>query len=247
VDDDPAIREALTAALKGPYIVDAVASGVAACAILRSHLVDAIILDAVLGNEHGLDLVDRFRSFSGAPIVILTGHGTEELAIRALRAHVAEYLKKPVSLPALHAVLEHLIPQEQEASELVARACRYLEAHPPKRFRAADLAGQIGVSEAHLRRLFRAACGKTPRQYLAEVRMRGAALLLRTTDRSVKQIALEVGFPDAKLFRRTFVRLMAMSPQAWRRQGRTVHQNRTDATSGPEMPPFCPKTPPVSA
>jgi len=229
VDDDPAIREALTAALEERYVVYAAVSGFAACSILRSHPVDAIILDAVLGDEHGLDLVDRFRSCSRASIVILTGHGTEDLAVRALRAHVAEYLKKPVALPALHAVLEHLIPREQGACELVSRARRHLDAHPPKRFRAADLAGQIGLSEAHLRRLFRETCGKTPRQYLTEVRMRRAALLLCTTQRSVKRIAVEVGYPDLRLFRRTFTRLMGMSAQAWRRQGNAVDRKAIDA------------------
>ncbi len=231
VDDDPVIGDALTAALEGGYTVHTAGSGAAACSILQSHSIDTIILDAVLGDEHGLDLVDQFRSCSHAPIVILTGYGTEDLAIGALRAHVADYLKKPVGLPALHEVLGRLIPREQGTCDLVARACRYLEAHPPKEFRAADLANQIGVSEAHLRRLFREACGKTPRQYLTEVRMMRAVFLLRTTARSVKRIAVEVGYPDLRTFRRTFARLMHLSPQAWRRQRYTVDRPQTGGGS----------------
>ncbi len=96
IDDEPAIREALATALKGAYVVHGAATGSEACALLRRHPVAAIVLDAVLGDEHGLDLVARFRAISPAPILVLTGYGSEDLAIQALRAKASEYLKKPV-------------------------------------------------------------------------------------------------------------------------------------------------------
>jgi len=216
VDDDAPLLEALTSALAERYAVHTAGSGAEACAVLRAHPVAIIILDAVLRDEHGLDFVESFRSLSPAPIVIITGHGSEDLAIRALRAGVAEYLKKPISLADLHAVLERLIPLNHRPSELIDNACRYLDAYPPKEFRAAALARQLGVGEAHLRRLFRNAYGRTPRQYLAELRVRRAALLLRTTEHSVKRIATELGYANPKRFRRTFSRLMRLQPQAWR-------------------------------
>jgi DNA-binding response OmpR family regulator len=110
VDDDASIREALRAALADGYTVHVAASGAEACDMLRAHPVAAIILDAVLRGEHGLDLVERFRKLSPAPIVILTGHGTEELAVRALRVHVAEYLKKPVSVAELGGIPAEDVP-----------------------------------------------------------------------------------------------------------------------------------------
>jgi YesN/AraC family two-component response regulator len=218
VDDDASIREALRAALADGYIVHVSASGDEACDMLLAHPVAAVILDAVLRGEHGLDLVERFRKLSPAPIVILTGHGTEDLAVRALRAHVAEYLKKPVSVTELLATVSRLAPETQRSADLVARARRFLEEYPPKTFRAADLAGRLGMSETHARRLFRAAHGQTPRQYLAEVRMRRAADLLRRDGRGVKEVASEIGYTDLRLFRRTFIRLIGMPPAAWRRR-----------------------------
>lgn len=225
VDDDASVREALKAGLAGRYSVHVAASGADACAILRVHPIAAIILDAVLRGEHGLDLVDRFRKLSPAPIVILTGHGTEDLAVRALRAHVSEYLKKPVSVTELLDVLTRFLPEAHRAADLVARVRRYLEEYPPKRFRAAELAGRLGMSETHVRRLFRMAQGQTPRQYLAEVRVRRAADLLRQDGRGVKEVASAVGSTDLRLFRRTFTRLIGMSPASWRRR----HHRRTAA------------------
>jgi YesN/AraC family two-component response regulator len=218
VDDDAPVREALSAALADRYTVHTAASGASACALLRVHPIAAIILDAVLRGEHGLDLVERFRKLSPAPIVILTGHGTEDLAVRALRAQVAEYLKKPVSVAELLGVLGRLIPETQQAADLMARARRYLDEHPPRAFRSADLAERLGASETHVRRLFRAAYGQTPRQYLAEIRVRRAADLLRRDGRGVKEAALGVGYTDLRLFRRTFTRFIGMTPALWRRR-----------------------------
>jgi len=220
VDDDAAVCEALSAALATRYVVHTAASGADACTVLRTHPIAAIILAAVLRHEHGLDLLEQFRKLSSAPIVILTGHGTEDLAVRALRAKVNEYLKKPVSVTDLLGVLSRLLPESAQAVDTVTRARRCLEEYPAKTFRPAELAGQLGVSETHLRRLFRAAQGQTPRQYLAEVRVRRAAELLGRDGRSVKEVASAVGFTNVRLFRRTFTRVFGMPPVAWRKRPR---------------------------
>jgi YesN/AraC family two-component response regulator len=155
-----------------------------------------IILDAVLENENGLDLVGRFRMVSSARILVLTGYGTETLMLQALRARVDDYVKKPVSLSVLDAALERLLPRPRVSADLAARARQYLEEHSAKPIRLADVAGQLGVSLAHLRWLFRTAYGETPTRYLAGLRMRRASLLLRTTSWGVERIALEAGFPN---------------------------------------------------
>lgn len=123
VDDDPSIIEALTAALTGPYVVHAASRGEEACASLQAHPIAVIILDAVLGNEHGLDLIERLRAVSRAPILLLTGYSSEEMVVLALRAKVTDYLRKPVNLRELHqalarAVNEHGGPPNPELRDV---------------------------------------------------------------------------------------------------------------------------------
>jgi len=216
VDDDPAVIEALTAALQGTYVVHGAAAGDEACAILRAHPIAAIVLDAVLGEEHGLVLVERFRSLLPARIVILTGHSSEELAIRAVWANVDGYLKKPPSVRDLHSALARLIPRGEQPADLAAQARQYLDDHLAKRSCPAELAGKFGVSESYLRRCFRQAYGKTPRRYLTEVRMRRAAILLSTTRVSVEQIAVDGGFPNVVWFIKCFKRAYGVSPTEYR-------------------------------
>ncbi len=81
VDDDPGLREALEAALASEYIVHTAATGDEACALLSVHPLSALILDAFPQHEHGHDLVERFRALSPAPMAMLTGHGSEKLAM----------------------------------------------------------------------------------------------------------------------------------------------------------------------
>jgi YesN/AraC family two-component response regulator len=219
VDDDPSICLALATALQPAYQVHTAASGTEAGAVLGRYPIAVIILDAVLGEEHGLELVPRFRRLSPARILLLTGHSTEDLAIRAVNVGIDYFLKKPQSLAALAEALGCLVPRTNGAADLAARARRYLDDHVAKPFRAIDLGGQLGVTEINLRRCFRAAYGKTPHRYLTEVRMQRAATLLLTTDFGVERVALEVGFPHIAWFNKVFKHLFGVTPSAFRANG----------------------------
>ena len=216
VDDEAAIREALSAALGATYVVHTAASGAEACALLEAHPIAGIILDVLLGDEHGLDLIPRFRALSLAPILVLTGHSSEAIAIQAVDAQVAKYLKKPAALPELWAALHRLVSQTDPTADLAARARRVLDADAGARLRAAELAGQLGVSEAHLRRCFREVYGRTPRRYLAEARLRRAATRLRTTAARVEQIAADAGYPSSTRFGKSFRQLYGLTPLQYR-------------------------------
>jgi DNA-binding response OmpR family regulator len=215
VDDDPAIREALTAALTPPFVVHTAASGEAAREVLRGRAISAIILDAVLGDEDGIALVPDFHRLSTAPILVLTGHGSEALAVQAFRAGVQEYLNKPPNLSELYARLDTLIAPRR-TRDPVEGARRSLEDTLDKPYDPATLAGAIGLSEVHLRRRFQAVFGVTPRRYLLDARLRRARELLATTDLGVERIALEVGLASGTHFGKLFRHAYGCSPSDYR-------------------------------
>jgi AraC-like DNA-binding protein len=166
----------------------------------------------VLGREHGLDLVEQFRALSRVRIMLLTGHGSEELAIRAFRAGADDYLRKPVNLKELRATLSKLVQEHGQRLDPVEQARRILIEHAERPHTTASLAREVGLSEGHLRRQFRAAYGKTPRRYLTEVRMERASELLRTTSRGIEQVAHAVGYPSVAVFNRIFKRAFGVTP-----------------------------------
>ena len=74
------------------------------------------------------------------------------------------------------------------------------------------------VSEAHFIRTFRATFGETPHRYLQRRRIERAMFLLRTTDRSVTEVCLDVGFASLGTFSRTFRDVVGESPSEYRRR-----------------------------
>jgi AraC-like DNA-binding protein len=79
-----------------------------------------------------------------------------------------------------------------------------------------DLAHAAGLSRAHFSREFRRAFGESPHSYLLTRRLERAAALLRTTDRSVAEICLDVGLQSVGSFTTSFTRTFGRSPTAYR-------------------------------
>lgn len=82
-----------------------------------------------------------------------------------------------------------------------------------------DLARDAHLSRAAFIRTFRATFGETPHRYLQRRRIERAMYLLRTTDRSVTDICMEVGFSSLGTFSRTFSEVVGDAPSAFRARG----------------------------
>jgi AraC family transcriptional regulator len=95
-----------------------------------------------------------------------------------------------------------------------------------------------GLSPFHFLRLFANVIGATPRQYVIRARLRNAARLLADHDRSITDVALDVGFADLSNFVRTFHRAAGMSPgrfrEAARGERRLVSRRLAARVAGPE-------------
>jgi transcriptional regulator GlxA family with amidase domain len=75
------------------------------------------------------------------------------------------------------------------------------------------------VSEAHFIRTFRATFGETPNRYLQRRRVERAMFLLRSSDRSVTDICMDVGFSSLGTFSRVFREIVGEPPSEYRRRG----------------------------
>ena len=86
-----------------------------------------------------------------------------------------------------------------------------------------ELSSLACVSKAHFIRSFKAAFGETPHRYLQRRRVERAMYLLRTTDRNVTDICMEVGFSSLGTFSRTFREIVGESPSQFRDRGPMPH------------------------
>jgi two-component system nitrogen regulation response regulator NtrX len=100
VDDEAGVRSSLVAILGDEgYAVDAVESGEAALLALESHRYDLVVLDVWLPGADGLAVLQRVREADAElPVVVISGHGTIETAVKAVRLGAQDFVEKPLSL-----------------------------------------------------------------------------------------------------------------------------------------------------
>jgi AraC-like DNA-binding protein len=79
-----------------------------------------------------------------------------------------------------------------------------------------EMAAAAGLSRAHFSREFKGAFGESPHAYLLTRRLERAAALLRTTDRSVAEICLDVGLTSVGSFTTSFRRMFDKTPTEYR-------------------------------
>jgi two-component system nitrogen regulation response regulator NtrX len=100
VDDEPAIRTSLRGVLEDEgYRVTAVASGADALAALADDGHDLVLLDIWMPGMDGLDTLTEIKRLRPeAAVVMISGHGTIETAVKATRLGAYDFIEKPLSL-----------------------------------------------------------------------------------------------------------------------------------------------------
>jgi two-component system, OmpR family, KDP operon response regulator KdpE len=117
VDDEPHILRALQTSLRGAgYDVEAAATADEALAAGAMRPPDAVILDLVLPDGSGIDVARELRSWSAAPILVLSVVGDEAEKVAALDAGADDYVEKPFGIDELLARLRALLRRAGPAS-----------------------------------------------------------------------------------------------------------------------------------
>lgn len=83
-----------------------------------------------------------------------------------------------------------------------------------------ELASEARLSTFHFARMFKRSVGVPPRVYFTQLRMEKASELLETTDLSITEIALEVGYSSSQVFARVFLKYKRVSPSEYRKRVR---------------------------
>ncbi len=132
----------------------------------------------------------------------------------AVARHLVVFLKRPGGQAQFSAALE----LQGEGDDGFAALHRIIEANLDGDLSVAALSAHAGMSERSFARHYRAATGTTPAQAVERLRTEAARRLLCETDWSVKRIARRCGFGSEETMRRSFLRVLAISPQACRQR-----------------------------
>jgi two-component system, LuxR family, response regulator FixJ len=119
VDDDPAVRDALTMALRAEgYTVEAFSAAKALLDVIRLRSPAAIVLDIMLPDQSGLDVLKSLKNDSyPAPVVLISGHGDIPMAVEGIKLGAFDFIEKPFSMDSLLNQLKSAISKQAKREQ----------------------------------------------------------------------------------------------------------------------------------
>jgi two-component system, NtrC family, nitrogen regulation response regulator NtrX len=121
IDDEASIRSSLQGILEDEgYAVQAVESGEAGLQALKGQDFDLLLLDIWLPEMSGLDVLEKVKAGDENPqIIMISGHGTIETAVKATRLGAFDFLEKPLSLEKVVLTVQNALRQTRLEEENV--------------------------------------------------------------------------------------------------------------------------------
>lgn len=230
------LEEILTA--RGHEVVGLASNAEDALHIAKVEVPDLALVDIALeGPRDGISLAFDLRQELSIAIVFVTSFADEATVQRAIAIRPNGYLVKPFNSASIHAAVEtalanfvaeqHVLDPKKLIGAMegpgklplqaVEQVKRYIASRFDQPISIAELAEVANVSVFHFCRAFKSATGVTPYRYVVNERIEEGKRLLRTTDASVMDIALAVGFENHAHFSSTFKKQVGVTPSAWRK------------------------------
>jgi two-component system, NtrC family, nitrogen regulation response regulator NtrX len=119
VDDEAGVRGSLLGILADEgYAADAVDSGEAALTALENRRYDLLLLDVWLPHMDGIEVLSRVRTLDPElPVVVISGHGSIETAVKAVRMGAQDFVEKPLSLEKTLLAVKNALRQHKLEAE----------------------------------------------------------------------------------------------------------------------------------
>ena len=126
VDDEPAVRFGIRDFLElQGYEVDEAETCQEARHLFGNSRPDIVIADYMLPDGTALDLLPRLKEIdSEIPLLVLTGHGSIDLAVKAIKEGAEQFLTKPIEMSALQVILQRLLETQRKHHKHLASTSR---------------------------------------------------------------------------------------------------------------------------
>ncbi len=227
VDDEPNTLEMharIVQSQSASYRVLKAQDGYEALEVLQHEKVDVVLLDLQMPLLDGFGVLEAMRASDKTrdiPVIVVTGKILTEADMARLNQGVATVLNKglfSIEETANHIrnAMERKRKLSLDAQRLVRQAMAYIHTNYAEQISRRDIAQHINIAEDYLTFCFRQEMGITPVKYLQRFRVNLAKNLLKTSPKSITEIAFAVGFSDSGYFSRIFHRETGVSPEDFR-------------------------------
>lgn len=180
---------------------------------------DLAILGMSIAGYSGIEILQKVQKKRlQTDVVILSGKGSVELAVQAMKMGARDFLTKPGYEGEIVEAIRQLLDRRRPTqSVLASRLDVFAKEHASEAsLSLKELCRHFRISAGYASRLFQGQVGTTFRQRLSYYRIEKAKHLLESTDMTMYQIAERCGFKNQRRFSETFRRQVGVSPKRYR-------------------------------
>ena len=240
VEDNKELQDLIVNNFKGKYNVVTADNGVQALEVLKENEIDLIISDVMMPEMDGLTfckIVKNDLATSHINVLMLTAKNSTEDRIDCYNAGADSYIAKPFELAVLNARTRNLINKQVSKTESFQRnqdinisameygsideqflklaVMRVEDKLADEDFDFDQFAIDMATSKSTLHRKLKSLTGLSPGEFIRNIRLKHAALMLSKNTGNISEIAFAVGFNDPKYFSRCFKIEFGLTPREY--------------------------------
>ena len=203
-------------------------NGKQAAGIVENTDINIALLDIEMPGMNGIELAKLIREKNHDCIIIfITAYDRFEYAIEAMHIKAFDYLLKPWKEEKLTGLITEAISSIKEISFDDGKSenlqdsqksiiKKYIKENYKRDISAGDVAGILGYSDVYFSKIFKQLFDDTFINYLTNLRIEKAKVLLKDVSFNIKEVGASVGYTDSNYFTKVFKRSVGMSPSEYR-------------------------------
>ena len=243
VEDNAPLRSFIIHSLSDTYQVEGAGNGQEALDFINERQPDLILSDIMMPVMDGKKMCQIVKSqmeTSHIPIILLTALGDKEHILEGLEIKADQYFVKPFDVHILKATIRTLIanrkmlrnrfksavtalPEEAPAVELptslddefIQKVTELVKEGLGKNFNVDTLCASVNMSRTSFYNKIKALTGIAPAEFIRNIRMQEAALMLKSQRYTVAEVSDKMGFADPKYFTDTFKKFYGVPPSIY--------------------------------
>lgn len=241
VDDSEEVRNYLIELLEPLYCIEFATNGIEGVAKVKEKQPDLIISDVMMPEMDGFEFCKKLRSKESTatiPFVFLTAKTDEQFRLLGTQAGANDYISKPFDPTLLLEKVKNIFDRHKKLQKQYSKSVRLepsdIEITSSEevfikkvievieknlnnsQFSSEVLAAEMNRSYSSLYRKLKKLTGLSAAEFIRSIRIKRAGQLLADKERTISEIAYEVGFNDVKHFRTVFLKHFACSPSKYR-------------------------------
>ena len=240
VEDNKDVREFVKESLQEYYNIVEAENGEIALAVIQEEEPDLIVSDIMMPKMDGLELTRLLKTdlkTCHIPIILLTAKSTQEQKMEGLEEGADSYIPKPFNSKHLQIRIKKLLELRRNMHErfkgqlliddddkdlsrldrkFLNKVSKVVEEHLEKEeLSVEELSQVIGLSRVHVYRKIKKLTGMSVSEFVRSVKLKLSLNLIKTSGKTISEIAYEVGFSSPSYFTKCFKEHFGISPSEY--------------------------------